>query len=124
MMHVSFVLTTISYADDILLLTDEINIIQDTLQNNSVLNFTEEININDKIPFLGVLIDTSNIVGLTTSKYKKPTNINPCTLNFHSVCSFRYKRIIIKIFISRDTPLSSSRTIFLNELEKYETNPY
>ena len=30
-------------------------------QNNSVLNFTQEIIINDKIPFLGVLIDTSNI---------------------------------------------------------------
>ena len=48
------------YADDILLLinsTDEINIIQENFQNNSVLNFTKEININNKIPFLDVLID-------------------------------------------------------------------
>ena len=46
------------YADDILLLTKstyEINTIQDTFQNNSVLNFTQEININNKIPLLGHL---------------------------------------------------------------------
>ena len=46
------------YADDILLLTNssyEIKTIQETFQDNSVLNFTQEININNKIPFLGVL---------------------------------------------------------------------
>ena len=45
------------YADDIFLLTnstDEINIIQEIFQNNSVLNFTQEININNKISFLDV----------------------------------------------------------------------
>ena len=52
------------YADGILVLTnntDEINIIQKTFQNDSFLNFTQEININNKIPFLGVLKNTSNI---------------------------------------------------------------
>ena len=51
------------YADNILLLnnsTYEINTIQETCQNNSVLNFTHEIGINNKIPFLGVLIHTNN----------------------------------------------------------------
>ena len=52
------------YADDILLTksTYKINTIQLTFQNNSVLNFTQEININNKIPFLGVqtiMIDLS-----------------------------------------------------------------
>ena len=73
------------YADNILLLTnstDEISTIQEIFQNNSVLNFTQEISINNKIPFLGVLIDTSNIDRFITSTYKKPTNINPCTFNF------------------------------------------
>ena len=51
--------------------TDEINTIQETFQNNSVLNFTQEININHKIPFLSVLIDTSNIDRFTISAYKK-----------------------------------------------------
>ena len=98
------------YADNILLTnsTDEINTIQETFQNNSVLNFTQEINITNKIPFLGVLIDTSNIDRFTTSTYKKPTIINPCTLNFHSECPFCYKRTIIKTLISRAKLLSSS----------------
>ena len=39
----------------------EINTIQETFQNNSVLNFTQKkININNKFPFLGILIDTNN----------------------------------------------------------------
>ena len=61
------------YPDDILLpnSTDEINKIHETFQNNSVLNFTQEININSKIPFLVVLIDTSNIDRFITSTYKK-----------------------------------------------------
>ena len=108
------------YADNILLLTnstDEINTIQEIFQNNSVLNFTQEININNKIPFLVVLIDTSNIDWFITSTYKKSTNINPWTLNFQSECPFHYKRTIIKALISRAKLLSSFRTIFLNELK-------
>ena len=68
------------YADNIFLLTnstDEVNIIQEIFQNNSVLNFTQEININNKIPFLGVLIDTSNIVQFTTSTYKNLRTLIP-----------------------------------------------
>ena len=113
--------TLFEYADDILLLinsTDEINTTQETFQNNYVLNFTLEININNKIQFLGILIDTSNIDRFTTSTYKKPANINPCTLNFHSECPFRYQRTIIKTLISKATLLPSFRTIFLNELKK------
>ena len=60
---------------------------------------TQEININNKIPFLGVLIDTNDIDWFITSTYKKTTNINPCTLNFQSKCSFRYKRTSIKTLI-------------------------
>ena len=48
------------YADDIHLLldsTDEINIIPETFQSNAVIKFPQEINVNNKIPFLGVLID-------------------------------------------------------------------
>ena len=58
------------YVDDILILTNninEINILQDTFQNNSVLNFTHELNKNNKISFLDVLIDTNNNNNFTTS---------------------------------------------------------
>ena len=62
------------YVDDILILTNninEINILQDTFQKNSVLNFTHELNKNNKISFLDVLIDTNNNNNFTTSIYKK-----------------------------------------------------
>ena len=95
----------------------KINTMQETFQNNFVINFTQEIKINNKIPFLGVLIDTSKIDWFITSTYKKPTNINPCTLNFQSDCLFCYKRTIIETLISRAKLLSSSWTISLNELK-------
>ena len=51
------------YIDDILILADnynEINILQDTFPKNSVLNYTHELNKNNKICFLDVLIDNNN----------------------------------------------------------------
>ena len=48
-----------------------------------------------------MLIDTNKIYRFITSTNKKPTNINPCTLNFQSEGLFRYERTIIKTLISR-----------------------
>ena len=53
------------------------------------LNFTHELNKNNKISFLQVLIDTNNSNNFTTSTYKKPSNNNSCTINFKSECPFR-----------------------------------
>ena len=92
------------YVDDILIFTNninEINILQDTFQNNSVLNFTYELNKNNKISFLDVLIDANNNNNFTTSTYKKPSSNNSCTLSFKSECPFRYKKAIIHNLISR-----------------------
>ena len=110
------------YVDDILILTNninEINILQDTFQNNSVLNFTHELNKNNKIFFLNVLIDTNNNINFTTSSYKKPSSNNSCILNFKSECPFRYKKAIIRNLISRAKLISSSssKTIFYKEVE-------
>ena len=68
------------YVDDILILAsniNEINILQDTFQNNSVLNFNHELNKSNKISFLDVLIDTNNNNNFTTSTYKNPQIITP-----------------------------------------------
>ena len=68
------------YADDVLLFTKstyEINTIQETFQNNSVLSFTQEININNKTPFLGVLLDTNNNGRFITSTYKNLLTLIP-----------------------------------------------
>ena len=67
--------------------------------------------------YLYFIIDTSNIDRFITSTYKKPTYINPCTLNFKSEYPIRYKRTNIKSLISWAKLLFSSQTIFLNELK-------
>ena len=61
------------YVDDILIITNntnEINILPDTFPKISVLNFTHELNKNNKVPFLDILIDT-NYNNLTISTCKK-----------------------------------------------------
>ena len=96
---------------------NEINILQDIFQKSSVLNFTHELNKNNKISFLDVLIDTNKNNNFTTSTYKKPSSNNSCTLNFKSECPFRYKKAIINNLISRAKLISSSKTIFYKEVE-------
>ena len=89
------------YVDDRPLLTNrtnEINTIQDTFQNNPVLNFTQEIYINDKITFLCVLFDTSKIGRFITSTYKNPLPLIPAPsipkVNLSSVIKEQsYKRL-------------------------------
>ena len=111
--------TYLKYVDDIFILTNninEINILQDTFQKNSVLNFTHELNKSNKISFLDVFIDTNNN-NFTTSTYKKPSNNNSCPLNFKSECLFRYKKAIIDNLISRAKLISSSKSIFHKEVE-------
>ena len=79
---------------------------------NSILNFTHELNKNNKNSFLDALIDTDNHK-FTTSTYKKTSSNNSCTLNFKSECPFRYKKAIINNLISRAKLIS----IFHKEVE-------
>ena len=109
--------------------TDEISIIQETFQNISILNFKQEININNKIPFLGVLIGTCNIDRFTTStkkkkkKKKKTINISRCTFYFHSECFFHYKRTIIKTFFFSELNYYFLSN-FTNELKNIKQTNY
>ena len=85
-------------------------------RSNTVAYFTYFYIIHIyKIPFLDILIDTSNTDRFITSTYKNPYNINSCTLKFHSECLFRYKRTIIKAAVPRAKLLPFSQTIFRNE---------
>ena len=67
------------------------------------------------IPFLDVLTDSTNNT-FTTSPYKKPTKNNSTLLNYHRECLQKYKIVIIKKLIHRAFYISSSKTIFYNEL--------
>ena len=67
------------YVSDILILANdinEINILQDTFQKNSVLNFTHELHKNNKISFLDVLIDTTTTTTTTTTNNNNNNNNN------------------------------------------------
>ena len=88
------------YVDDILILANninKINILQDTFQKNSVLNFTHELNKNNKISFLDVLIDTNNNNNFTTSTYKNPLVITPVpsTLKVNAPSDIKKQLLII-----------------------------
>ena len=91
--------------------------LQDTFQNNSVLNFTHELNKNNKISFLDVLIDANNNNNFTTSTYKKPSSNNSCTLNFEGECPFRCRGAIVHSLMSRAKLISSSKAVFYKEVE-------
>ena len=73
----------VRYKDDIFIATqsyDEIKKLKQTLKKNLVLKFTTELNINQKIPFLDLLTDSSYNDKFITSLYKK--KINQSQLHF------------------------------------------
>ena len=89
----------IRYVDDILILANnvnEINIQKDTFPKNSVLNFSHELNKNNKISFLDVLIDTNNNNNnFTTSTYKKPLIITPVPTTLKVNAPFDIKKQLL-----------------------------
>ena len=60
---------------------------------NSVHNFTYELNTNNKIPFLDVLIDTNISITFTN---KKPASTNSCTLTYKNEFTEDNKKSVIK----------------------------
>lgn len=108
----------VRYVDDIFILANnikEIDTLMTTFEKNSVLNFTYELSQKNNLPFLDVLVEYSNNTFIT-SLYKKPTSKNSCHLNFKSECPLRYKIAVIKNFLERAHQNSSSRLLFLKEL--------
>ena len=108
------------YVDDIFILANNINkisILQDTFWKNSVLNFIQGLNKNNKISFLDFLIDTNNNNNFTTSTYKKPLIITPVPSTLKVNAASDIKKAIINNLISHAKLISSSKTISYKELE-------
>jgi hypothetical protein len=82
----------------------------------SILNFTYETSIQQKIPFLDVAVDGSNGI-YTTSVYKKPTDAGRC-LNAVSECPTRYKTSVISAFLKRAYDISSNWNIFTADVAR------
>ena len=107
------------YVDDIFVqVTDEkeIKLLQKSFQKKSVLEFTYEMNVDGKLPFLDVLVDTSEKT-FHTSVYQKPTNTGHC-LNAKSECAEKYKDSVITNYLNRAYKISTSWAAFHSEVQR------
>ena len=89
--------------------------LQNTFQQNSVLKFTYELNVNNKLPFLDLLIDNSQNT-FKTEVYHKPTNTGQC-LNGNSQCPQKYLNSVIHSYIHRAYKASSTWETFHREIQ-------
>lgn len=105
------------YVDDIFLQLEsleQLNKLKEKFQNLSVLNFTYEISVNQKLPFLDVMVE-SNADNFRTTVYHKPTNHGLC-LNANSECTDQYKTSVVINFLNRAYKICSSIGDFDNEI--------
>ena len=114
------------YIDDIFLLVNNVSILENIrtkFSENSVLNFTFEIETLKSISFLDV--DTCRSNGsFQTKVHVKSTNTGDC-LNFNSITTDTYKTGVIKTMLHRAFKISSSWTTFheeVNRLKQLFTN--
>ena len=87
-------------------------------QNKSVLKFTKEISVNNRLNFLDVAID-SNGETYVTSVYRKETNKGHF-MNARGECPERYKVGMSRGLIDRTHKISSSIEIFNVECNKWK----
>ena len=106
------------YIDDIFLVcdSDSLQLLQMEMMTISGMNFTCERSVNNKLPFLNVLVDFTD-GQMRTSVYRKPTDVGRC-LNAVSECPDRYKISVVRGFIFRAKTLSSDRDEMLLELNR------
>ena len=96
------------YVDDIFVVTRDqphLDDLKRNLENSSVLTFTSEISVNNKIPFLDVDIDGSS-GNFTIKIYRKSTDKGKC-LNALSECPNKYKSSVVKGMIRRALKICS-----------------
>ncbi|XP_068242386.1 uncharacterized protein [Palaemon carinicauda] len=96
--------------------TEAIENLRRTYEDNSVLHFTLENSVDNSLPFLDVLISSTN-EGFHTTVYTKPTNLGMC-LNGEIECPAHYKASSIKAFVRRALSHCSSWTDTHKELER------
>ena len=108
----------VRYVDDCFLQIDnekQLDILKYHFEKNSVLKFTYELSVDKKLPFLDVLVEsTQNKFGTTV--YHKPTNLGNC-LNADSECVDRYKDSVVKNYLNRAYKVSQNWHDFNREVE-------
>ena len=107
------------YIDDIFIdIQDEQHLLslRDQLERNSVLKFTVDKSLENKMPFLDVSVDASEGRFVTTV-YRKPSNTGHC-LNGKSECPVRYKRSVIRAYVNRALKTCTTWQLTHQELER------
>ena len=105
------------YVDDTFIqIKDENELIKlkECFQNNSKLNFTYELSVNNKLPFLDVLVEHSENT-FNTRVYHKPTDNGNC-MNGDSECVEKYKISVITNYLNRAYKVSKTWEDFHTEL--------
>ena len=112
-------LTYCRYVDDIYLVVkneQHLENIKRKMTENSSLTFTYEVGVENKLPFLDVLVDGSGD-HYVTRVYRKETNNGKC-LNAASECVDRYKTSVIRAAIRRAKKICSSEELFWSEIDR------
>ena len=106
------------YIDDIFVICEEEELIalKEEMMNISGLNFTIERSVDNKLPFLNVLVERTGDT-VKSCVFRKPTDVGQC-LNASSECPDRYKVSVVKGFLFRAKKLCSDRSSFLIELDR------
>ncbi|XP_066937052.1 uncharacterized protein [Macrobrachium rosenbergii] len=90
------------YINDVFIQADneeEVEVLHQTFQQCSVLNYTVEFSTDDRVPFLDVMV-TKTEWNLKTSVYTKSTNLGLC-LNRDRECPAGFKNTTVRTFIRR-----------------------
>ena len=87
--------------------------LQRKFEERSVLRFTYEIGMNNRIPYLDVLINNSLNDRYITGVYTKPTKSDDC-INYECAAPERYKTGVIKTLMNRAIKICNT----LDEFEK------
>ena len=107
------------YVDDIFVMsknTNQFEQLKEHFQNISILKFTVEYSINNKLPFLDIMIDKNN-EEFHTTVYRKETNTGAC-LNAYGECPERYKDSVINNYIQRAYKITKTWNEFHAELDR------
>ena len=99
------------YVDDIFIACQNTGILENIkkqLEENSVLSFTLELEINRKLPFLDTIITRSHLE-YVSDVFVKKTSTGEC-INYSSIAPDRYKTGVIKNLLNRAVKTCSGRT--------------
>ena len=106
------------YVDDIYVICEDdvLEQIKNDLETISGLSFTVEYSINNRLPFLNVLVEKVD-GNLKTTVYRKPTDHGIC-LNASGESPNQYKISVIKGFLFRAKTLCTDKKDMLLEISR------